>query len=89
MGYKFKSKEGVNYIVNDERVSEMTREEAVNKLNAADTFSSVKLLNAFEALGLIKFEEEKKSVTTIFGLPLDRVIEVLKENGYCVYKLDK
>lgn len=71
-------------------MNEMTRKEAFDKLNKLnyDTKEGIEYnLAIFEALGLIKFKEEKKTIVTVCGVPLDIVIVALKANGYCVYKL--
>ena len=100
MNYKFKSEEGYIYKVLDERVCEMTREEAVAKIlkaNAVGQITGEKFLNGLEALGLIKFEEVVKpkfvSIPHAGGLGRDRVtvsvddmIEALNRLDYQIIK---
>ena len=50
----------------------MTREEAIKKCNDLGNDNSVSLIKSLEAVGLIKFEEEKKEKEIIFGLQKDK-----------------
>lgn len=43
------------------------------------------LVDALEALGLLKFKEEKKIITTMFNVPIEAIIEGLRSHGYVVY----
>lgn len=70
--------------------TKMTRQDAIKKINdicGPDFTSAKKAIAVYEALGLIKFEEEEKK--TICGIPLEVIIDVLTKNGYHLVKKDE
>lgn len=75
------------------RNEQMTREEAINKLNAVSVNTDVNniFVNRLEALGLIKFDEPKPETAEQLlrrcGYnSADRILMILSDNGYDVVK---
>lgn len=108
---KFKTKDGNIYEVMDERVNDMTRDEAIEKfheimypetykgdgfVNAVkfdkDRAWAKKAIAAYEALGLIKFDEPELGPMFDVGpfkhLSLNAISLMLYEAGYKVVKKD-
>lgn len=84
----YRSKEGIEYKINDECIGvKMTREEANKKMKAG-----MNIIEALEALGLIKFEEatpgpDCRSLVFSSSSPLAyQAIAQLEALGYVVGK---
>lgn len=92
----------VEWLINREQKQEtkMTRGEAINNLvDIASSINRVALVDALEALGLIKFDEPKQTVTihevinlartTTLGTNSDQVdfMRVMELQGYKVVKI--
>lgn len=86
----FKDRNGNIYFVNDERVADMTREEARKRVSEAYNIvgSGKEFVNALEALGLIKFDEPEIIFRCLGNtMTLEEIKELLGRSGYGVYKL--
>lgn len=96
--YELSSQPQWQELFNKQKETKMTRQEAIDKLKSVkpkqdhDGFiikASV-LVDGLEALGLIKFEEEKKETKLEDILVNPRaIVEILNANGYHIVKLGK